>query len=763
MASAPSGAPFDFTPLASTPFVAPTSAVCVNTLWYLSLSLSVGVSLVALLGKDWVRAYMSELTGQPYQQARKRQKRWDSLKGWRMPQVIVLLPILLHLALRKLAPTSYAVRLFHPLEKHVSKALATVWSWRQQVTASLHMHLQPRPSDPEVASLDEVIVEHSAVSDQDETQTEKDNLMDILTSRAIAWLLVNYEDTKSADIALQAIAGANIHLPMQPLMDCYAGDLLLQRLDNCYTTRQKTGRRYLKNSNLLEPASLYSRALATIPLRGSKTLHALHYDLSECYRYVYRLAETPLCLLNQSLKPGISSPNKAAFALASWALIELDDFTTSTWAAKTADFLESRCDNSGALEREAWATLLKSISYVLATQNLDNASLLIALVRLHTSSEHSDPPAAAQIGAALLGTKFLRPDTTSDRPTNDSRQDMGLESQRSHYMRFIDTVMKRPERIPLSLSDFGLLELLKHLPQAQKRSDLVTIYVALQNKGGSQDSLEIQGFVIARSGYNSGYFADVVIPRVKPVDDGSFVHSELVRAIYLSVVNIRFLNTLTDSERLDALKLGLLNLESATTNCLKQSCCNLVDGFARCDFFLDHGIDPRRGDSLAPLLPLFPLLPLSLLLQLTESTDERILPYAMQALWMIAELIGFSNMSAGERETILEPVLSHEPFASARSKTNNEVCSSSELAKHMGFPEVWLSRLENIQGEALRHIYDSVVLRTIIPDAFGNPNSEPNSLSVRGRALALYGRCYSENKAAGDKPLWSLDDDLAGA
>ncbi|KAG8724837.1 hypothetical protein FRC09_013277, partial [Ceratobasidium sp. 395] len=101
MANAQSGVPFGYTPPVPAAFVASTSAVCVNALWFLSLSLSVGVSLVALLGKDWARAYMAELTGQPYQQARKRQQRWDSLEEWRMPQVIKFLPILLHLALCK--------------------------------------------------------------------------------------------------------------------------------------------------------------------------------------------------------------------------------------------------------------------------------------------------------------------------------------------------------------------------------------------------------------------------------------------------------------------------------------------------------------------------------------------------------------------------------------------------------------------------------------------------------------------------------------
>ncbi|KAF8598465.1 hypothetical protein BDV93DRAFT_512473 [Ceratobasidium sp. AG-I] len=59
----------DFTPSAST--------VCVNVLWFLSLSLSVAVSLVAMLAKEWCYSYMSGRIGhhcgefRPSQEARR--------------------------------------------------------------------------------------------------------------------------------------------------------------------------------------------------------------------------------------------------------------------------------------------------------------------------------------------------------------------------------------------------------------------------------------------------------------------------------------------------------------------------------------------------------------------------------------------------------------------------------------------------------------------------------------------------------------------
>ncbi|KAG8724840.1 hypothetical protein FRC09_013280 [Ceratobasidium sp. 395] len=824
MANAQSGAPFNFTPLAPTTFVAPTSAVCINALWYLSLSLSVGVSLVALLGKDWARAYMAELTGQPYQQARRRQQRWDSLEKWRMRQVIMFLPVVLHLALLLFAigltiylwclhlgaavpvlvvtlvatgvyAVSTALPLAHKncpystpltqllpllvkhsrelpftlklstseliriLETYTSRILACLSFYYRQVMAC--MRLQPQLSYSEALDLEAPEVENFLVSEHENSRIDEDHLVDNLTSRAIAWLLENYEDTKSADIALQALAGASARLPMQPLVKCDAKTLLLQRLDACYATRQKTGKRYLKNANLLESATLYSRASAAVHI-GTKSFYKHDDRLCWDYSISYGLAETPLCLVNRCLKPSSWSPNKAAFALASWAFIELDDrFPTTTWTARAIGLLDSHCDDSGALNSEALLTLLKSVSYVLATGGFDNTSLLIALVRLLVSLR-ADSPTVPQVGVALISLQFLPPNPTPNWPFNSSLHlDPELESQRSRYKLLLDAVMKRPELIPSGFPRLGLLELLKHLPQTRERSDLASIDDALQRYSCTPESLNIQGLFIAKSDYNSRYFADIVIPRVEPANDGSFTDSELVRATYLSVISQAFLNTLTDDERIEALRLGVANLETATTNRLKRSCCNLLHGFVQCDFFFENG-DWRRGKSVAPLLSLFPLFPFFPLLNVTESTDERVLPYAMQTLWKLTDLIGSSSLPAEHKQIILDPVLSHAPFASARSKADNDLCNSPELAKDMGYAEVWLSRLENIQGEVLQHVIESHIWRTINPDVWGDSDhSNPELDLVRGRAAALFLRCYSEWAAPSNRPLWPLDDGLS--
>ncbi|CCO34293.1 hypothetical protein BN14_08388 [Rhizoctonia solani AG-1 IB] len=76
------------------------SAICVNLLWFLSLSISILVSLIAMLSKEWCSQFMSGRTGSPVAQARRRQQRWDGIVEWKMEEVLTFLPSLIHLALR---------------------------------------------------------------------------------------------------------------------------------------------------------------------------------------------------------------------------------------------------------------------------------------------------------------------------------------------------------------------------------------------------------------------------------------------------------------------------------------------------------------------------------------------------------------------------------------------------------------------------------------------------------------------------------------
>ncbi|KAF9069328.1 hypothetical protein BDP27DRAFT_730640 [Rhodocollybia butyracea] len=71
----------------------------VNGLWLTSLVISLSVALFAVLAKQWLRQYMSIITGTPRERAFIRQFRFDGLEKWQVQSLIGMLPTLLHLAL----------------------------------------------------------------------------------------------------------------------------------------------------------------------------------------------------------------------------------------------------------------------------------------------------------------------------------------------------------------------------------------------------------------------------------------------------------------------------------------------------------------------------------------------------------------------------------------------------------------------------------------------------------------------------------------
>ncbi|KAG9124538.1 hypothetical protein FRC07_011249 [Ceratobasidium sp. 392] len=84
------------------------TAVIVNILWFLSLGLSMAVSLVAMLAKDWCYKFMSGRSGQAYDQGQKRQKKWDGMERWKLGEMLTYLAGVMHLALSRLSPSLQA-------------------------------------------------------------------------------------------------------------------------------------------------------------------------------------------------------------------------------------------------------------------------------------------------------------------------------------------------------------------------------------------------------------------------------------------------------------------------------------------------------------------------------------------------------------------------------------------------------------------------------------------------------------------------------
>ena len=81
------------------PFTASGFAVRLNTLWFSSLVCSLLSASLGLLVKQWLREYLAGSSNISRESIRIRQYRYDGMRRWRVPEIILCLPILLQAAL----------------------------------------------------------------------------------------------------------------------------------------------------------------------------------------------------------------------------------------------------------------------------------------------------------------------------------------------------------------------------------------------------------------------------------------------------------------------------------------------------------------------------------------------------------------------------------------------------------------------------------------------------------------------------------------
>ncbi len=82
---------------AKTPDV-PAWVVVLNALWFSSLISSLAAASIAIMAKQWLTEYKSGVSGTTRQTARLRQLRLNSLKQWRVEEIVSFLPVLLQIA-----------------------------------------------------------------------------------------------------------------------------------------------------------------------------------------------------------------------------------------------------------------------------------------------------------------------------------------------------------------------------------------------------------------------------------------------------------------------------------------------------------------------------------------------------------------------------------------------------------------------------------------------------------------------------------------
>ncbi|KAF8706092.1 hypothetical protein RHS03_05218, partial [Rhizoctonia solani] len=381
------------------------AAIWVNVLWFLSLALSVSVSLVTMLAKQWCYSFMSGRAGQPHVQARTRQRRLEELERWKMPEILAILPVFMHLslflfftglilylwdthvgvAIPVLATTAftgtfYATTTMLPITyelcpyatplsqfiKTCPNALEFLKQTFSTILSQASKHLKnPHAIIETIRQLFFGRTRSPHQSSRHKEVVDSEDIMDHLTSRALGWLMSNSQDTRSVDIALQSIAGADRRLPIKPLLDCGAHRLISQRFRNCFLSHPQSGFSYLSNPTLLDAASLYGRALEFFmadPGYMSRVEAVLRKGSGGSFA-IRRGYQCPTSLQHDYAR---SRPNIAAFGLvgaSTWWEVRLHTGQPSPGVLPEAlAFLRRHADGESVLHPTALVALIDTVA-----------------------------------------------------------------------------------------------------------------------------------------------------------------------------------------------------------------------------------------------------------------------------------------------------------------------------------------------------------------------------------------------------------------
>ncbi|QRV94446.1 phenylalanine-tRNA ligase beta subunit [Ceratobasidium sp. AG-Ba] len=259
------------------------SAIVVNILWLLSLSLSVAVSLIAMLAKEWCYKFTIGRSGPTYEQARKRQQKWNGIERWKMQEVLSYLPGVMHSALLLFAvglciylrdismtvaiPVTVITSIsgciyilttvlpcfdqFCPYSTPLTSLLMFIQrmaylsvnyeyyrvihrGWLQSCLRYLVNLLNPNYPSSQSSGKDDIYVP-----------------MDDVTSQMLAWMITNCDNSRSVDIALQAVAGARSELPHTHLQRCDTFRLAYSQVISLTHWDAGSKQLYLANEDIL--------------------------------------------------------------------------------------------------------------------------------------------------------------------------------------------------------------------------------------------------------------------------------------------------------------------------------------------------------------------------------------------------------------------------------------------------------------------------------------------------------------------------------
>ncbi|KAF8607216.1 hypothetical protein BDV93DRAFT_303848 [Ceratobasidium sp. AG-I] len=198
------------TPLKDLPaFVPLASARWINGIWFTSLALSLSAALIAMLGKEWLTAYLASRPRPPHSHALLRQARLEGLEGWWALHIIALLPSLLHASLFLFAVG--LVLYLWTLDAVVAGVMAGIigiTTLFYVVTAVLGAIYEHCPFVTQVSSyIKRAVDRYFRHQSQNEDHTGVTSVKDI---QALLWLANKARDPAVVDCSFQALAGLRL-------------------------------------------------------------------------------------------------------------------------------------------------------------------------------------------------------------------------------------------------------------------------------------------------------------------------------------------------------------------------------------------------------------------------------------------------------------------------------------------------------------------------------------------------------------------------
>jgi hypothetical protein len=185
----------------------------INGIWFTSLGLSLSAALIAMLGKEWLTAFLSSRPRPIHSHALLRQSRLEGLERWWALHILSLLPSLLHasLLLFSVGLVIYLWTLDIAIAA-VTAGLVGATSLFYLVTAVLGAVYDFCPYVTEISGY----LRRAAVALFGRRRTEEEDVAATYTSvrdlQALLWLANNSRDPAIVDCSYQALAG--LHRPV---------------------------------------------------------------------------------------------------------------------------------------------------------------------------------------------------------------------------------------------------------------------------------------------------------------------------------------------------------------------------------------------------------------------------------------------------------------------------------------------------------------------------------------------------------------------